>query len=82
MGGLMARGFVQRQDYRGQDNFMKGSIHRLITLGTPHFGGDLSTILDYYSDHLYCLSLSDHKINPPIQNCEEQKGQLGIEDYF
>jgi pimeloyl-ACP methyl ester carboxylesterase len=36
MGGLMARGFVQQSDYLKQDNFMKGSIHRLITIGTPH----------------------------------------------
>jgi triacylglycerol esterase/lipase EstA (alpha/beta hydrolase family) len=42
MGGLMARGFVQQSDYLKQDNFMKGSIHRLITIGTPHFGGPLS----------------------------------------
>jgi pimeloyl-ACP methyl ester carboxylesterase len=41
MGGLMARGFVQQPDYKLSDNFMKGSIHRLITIGTPHFGGPL-----------------------------------------
>ena len=47
---------------------MKGSIHRLITLGTPHFGGNLSQILDRYSDHLYCrIGL---EIKPPTQNCE------------
>jgi hypothetical protein len=39
MGGLMARGFVQQPDYKGKENYMKGSIHRLITIGTPHFGG-------------------------------------------
>ena len=72
MGGLMARGFVQQPDYIKQDNFMKGSIHRLITLGTPHFGGNLSKILDHYSDHLYCrIGL---EIKPPTQNCEAQLG--------
>jgi triacylglycerol esterase/lipase EstA (alpha/beta hydrolase family) len=42
MGGLMARGFVQQPDYKGKENYMKGSIHRLITTGTPHFGAPLS----------------------------------------
>ena len=39
MGGLMARGFVQQPDYKKKENYMKGSIHRFITIGTPHFGG-------------------------------------------
>jgi hypothetical protein len=78
MGGLMARGFVQQPAHIKQDNFMKGSIHRLITLGTPHFGGNLSKILDDYSDHLYCRI--SFLLNPPIQNCE---GQLeDLKTYF
>ena len=55
MGGLMARGFVQQPDYKEQDNFMKGSIHRLITIGTPHFGGHLSKFLYDHRDDWYCL---------------------------
>jgi pimeloyl-ACP methyl ester carboxylesterase len=53
MGGLMARGFVQQPDYKNKENYMKGSIHRLITIGTPHFGGPLSKILYNYSDDWY-----------------------------
>lgn len=45
MGGLMARGFVQQPDYIGKENYKKGSIHRLITIGAPHFGGPLSKFL-------------------------------------
>jgi pimeloyl-ACP methyl ester carboxylesterase len=56
MGGLMARGFVQQSDYLKQDNFMKGSIHRLITIGTPHLGGPLSKILYDHRDHVYCVT--------------------------
>jgi hypothetical protein len=74
MEGLMARGFVQQSDYKEPDNFMKGSIHRFITIGTPHFGGNLSKILDDYSDHLYCLVGCE--IKPPTQNCEGQLGDL------
>jgi pimeloyl-ACP methyl ester carboxylesterase len=53
MGGLMARGFVQQPDYRRKENYMKGSIHRLITIGTPHFGGPLSKFLYDHSDDWY-----------------------------
>ena len=55
MGGLMARGFVQQPDYKGKENYMKGSIHRLITIGTPHFGGPLSKFLYDCSDYWYFL---------------------------
>jgi pimeloyl-ACP methyl ester carboxylesterase len=56
MGGLMARGFVQQPDYKGPENFQKGSMHRLITIGTPHFGGDLSRILFEHRNQEYCVS--------------------------
>jgi PGAP1-like protein len=55
MGGLMARGFIQQPDYKGKKNYMKGSIHRLITIGTPHFGGPLSRFLDDCRDCWYCV---------------------------
>jgi triacylglycerol esterase/lipase EstA (alpha/beta hydrolase family) len=45
MGGIMARGYAQQVDYKNQHNFMKVYIHRLITIGTPHFGGQLAGIL-------------------------------------
>ena len=53
MGGLMARGFVQQPDYKKKENYMKGSIHRLITIGTPHLGGPLSKFLYNYRDDWY-----------------------------
>jgi pimeloyl-ACP methyl ester carboxylesterase len=72
MGGLMARGFVQQSDYLKQDNFMKGSIHRLITIGTPHFGGPLSKFLYDHRDDRYCFDengeiLPAEKCYAPIQ---------------
>ena len=48
MGGLIARGFVQQPDYKNPSNFMKGYIHRLITIGTPHYGGQLA---------LFCITI-------------------------
>ena len=54
MGGLMARGFVQQDDYKRKENYMKGSIHRLITIGTPHFGGPLAKFLYEHRDDWYC----------------------------
>jgi pimeloyl-ACP methyl ester carboxylesterase len=61
MGGLMARGFTQQADFNSTDNFMKGYIHRLITIGTPHFGGDLSKILYDHRNNWYCF---DPHVNP------------------
>ena len=55
MGGLMARGFVQQPDYENKSNYMKGSIHRLVTIGTPHFGAHLSEILYEHRNDWYCF---------------------------
>jgi PGAP1-like protein len=64
MGGLMARGFVQQPDYQNETNFMKGSIHRLITIGTPHFGGHLSKILYDHRNNWYCFDPSANTYDP------------------
>lgn len=58
MGGLMARGFVQQADYKSTQNFMKGYIHRLVTIGTPHFGAHLAKYLFEHSDDCYYYSTS------------------------
>lgn len=55
MGGLMARGFTQQPDYKNKTNFMEGSIHRLLTIGTPHFGAHLAKILYDHRDDWYCF---------------------------
>jgi hypothetical protein len=61
MGGLVARGFVQQPDYRGKENYMKGSIHRLITIGTPHFEVPLLKFVYDHSDDWYFFD--DIKLN-------------------
>jgi hypothetical protein len=73
MGGLMARGFVQQPDYKGKENYMKGSIHRLITIGTPHFGGHLSKFLYEHRDDWYCL---DGIQITPARTCKVQPKKL------
>ncbi len=45
MGGLMTRSLIQQPDYLQRDNFRRGSVHRLITIGTPHSGSQLSKLL-------------------------------------
>ena len=55
MGGLMARGFVQQDDYKSPQNYMEGYIHRLITIGTPHFGAQLAKILFDHRDDMLLL---------------------------
>ena len=74
MGGLMARGFVQQSDYLKQDNFMKGSIHRLITIGTPHLGGPLSKFLYDHRDDWYCFD-ENGEISP-AKKCDATPVQL------
>jgi pimeloyl-ACP methyl ester carboxylesterase len=54
VGGLIARGFVQQPDYNSSTNYMKGYIHRLITIGTPHFGGQLAEPLYSHLNDRYC----------------------------
>jgi pimeloyl-ACP methyl ester carboxylesterase len=74
MGGLMARGFVQQPDYVKQDNFMKGSIHRLITIGIPHFGTPLFKFLYDHRDDWYCFNEKGEIL--PAQKCNEPPMQL------
>ena len=60
MGGLIARSLIQqdRPDYRNKSgNLNKGYIHRLITIGTPHFGSPLAKIL--FDNRNLQISLSD-----------------------
>ena len=73
MGGLMARGFVQQPDYKGKENYMKGSIRRLITIGTPHFGGPLSKFLYEHRDDWYC---TDGIQVTPALNCKVEPKKL------
>ena len=40
---------------KGKENYTKGSIHRWITIGTPHFGGPLSKFLYDRRDYWYLL---------------------------
>lgn len=65
MGGLMARGFVQQPDYEDKDNYFQGSIHRLITIGTPHYGAHLAAILFDYQNNWYCIQ-SNVIIHPSL----------------
>lgn len=53
IGGLIARGLCQQRGYKAKENYMKGQIHRLITIGSPHFGADLAGILYRLKDDWY-----------------------------
>jgi|GEM_PF-2192164 len=46
MGGLVARKFIyDNKHYKISPNFYQGSVRRLVTLGTPHFGSGLANFL-------------------------------------
>lgn len=44
MGGLITRTFAAQGGYRQSYNFQKGSIRRIITIGTPHAGSELANL--------------------------------------
>jgi pimeloyl-ACP methyl ester carboxylesterase len=53
MGGLVARSLVQFQQgklYHQTGNFGQGYFHKLITVGTPHFGTQLANAVDGLKD--------------------------------
>jgi hypothetical protein len=58
----MARGYIQQLYYKNENNYMKGYIHRLITIGTPHYGAPLSSILHNFIDDEYCFDSNDLSI--------------------
>jgi Leucine-rich repeat (LRR) protein/pimeloyl-ACP methyl ester carboxylesterase len=45
LGGLMARSFTGEHNYKNKLNYLEGSIHRLITIGTPHNGSPYGPFL-------------------------------------
>lgn len=45
MGGDIARTMVLQQNFFNDDNYGQGSIHKLITIDTPHLGSPLATAL-------------------------------------
>jgi triacylglycerol esterase/lipase EstA (alpha/beta hydrolase family) len=61
MGGLIARGLCQQNGYKAKENYMKGQIRRLITIGTPHFGADLAGILYRQKDNWYSYKQQDNR---------------------
>ncbi len=65
LGGLIARGFAQQPGYIDEDNYFQGYIHRLITIGTPHYGAHLADILFDYRNNWYCIQ-SNVIINPSL----------------
>ena len=46
MGGLVARKFIKDNSrYKNNQNYNQGSVRRLVTLGTPHFGSGFMNLL-------------------------------------
>lgn len=45
MGGMVSRSLVGLQAYANKESFGQGSVHKLITIGTPHFGTPIAADL-------------------------------------
>ncbi|MBW3622650.1 MAG: hypothetical protein KY468_04490, partial [Armatimonadetes bacterium] len=75
MGGLMTRGLIRQPDYQQRSNFGRGWVHRLITVGTPHYGSPHATLMYDLRDtpilfpgsRVVTLNdLSTHLLNQPL----------------
>ncbi|WP_263377201.1 esterase/lipase family protein [Granulicella aggregans] len=66
MGGLIARNWtLARKRYYSDDSYGKGRIHKLITLGTPHYGSPFAS-LAVRPDAQCFRNLSTESIPPRI----------------
>lgn len=58
MGGILARLTTQLREYKSDDNFREGYIRRLITIGTPHLGSNISNVLVAKKAEYRCADLA------------------------
>ena len=82
IGGLMARGFTQQLDYKNENNSMKGYIHRLITIGTPHFGAQLAKILYDNRNNYYCYKWLGFELYITTKNTCKENQNLPLKDIY
>ncbi|MFY2561770.1 choice-of-anchor A family protein [Corallococcus terminator] len=66
MGGLMARKFVDRGNYRDDSNFDKGSLNRLITMNTPHVGARIADKIVEMREYVKTLPIPANGTELPI----------------
>jgi len=65
MGGLAARAYIKRPDYKKRTNFMRGDIHKLITIGTPHLGSEFATFMFAHQDDVIYRTI--HRSPPRVE---------------
>lgn len=83
MGGLMARGLTQQSDYKNESNYMEGYINKLITIGTPHFGAQLSGILFDHQDEPYCHEVDNNTLFIiPVKHCGQNQDPKSLKDIY
>jgi len=69
MGGLLSRIWTTDGNYRRNDNFQQGDVHKLMTLDTPHTGSPLGNLLVTLRDTPLIGSLVTglaNQLNKPI----------------
>jgi len=53
MGGLVARKYIfDNVNHESESNFERGSVRRIVTIGTPHFGSGFSNLLTFDFDNI------------------------------
>lgn len=58
MGGLLVRGLpLLGEAYFRPDNFQQGDVHKLINIGTPHFGSELAARLRTKVNNFRCRAV-------------------------
>jgi len=61
LGGLVTRQISLLPEYLDQPSFGVGNVHKLITIGTPHFGSPLATAL-LQDPNAECMLASQHSL--------------------
>jgi len=71
MGGLLARKFIHDNNfYKSILNYNQGSVRRLITIGTPHFGSQLANLLRFDNEAVNNCIRDDDPATPGVQNSD------------
>ena len=79
MGGLATRAYAQYQETTNPLNLMKGDIHKLITIGTPHYGSCLANFFTSVPPAVVlAFNLWGHPVDGAVNDLRVDSGALNL----
>ncbi len=76
LGGLVSRALVTLFPFASSSNYETGSVHKLITLDTPHQGSELAT--NILASNAACRGLFSAAVGPVSQNVQDMAPGSGL----